>query len=254
MRRTARSETARRVDRTTRERTASLRFFQHRPALTRRPAMAPLRTLLLALLVLWPLGVGAALGCGHRPLRARLRALPSRPRCALVTPDALRCEAYDGRALQLAHGSPVRAAVGRLGGGAFVLGRDGALARFNARGERTDLSDTPYDALVGVGGYVCARASNGAVWCARDHSEDRACPEAEPPRWFRLPLHSEGALAAREQAETRCVFDPAAPRRCPPVQAPCGSLCVGRPRCGGLHCIDACADDAPIFFHPSRPL
>jgi len=216
--------------------------------------MTPPRTLLVALLGLWSLAVGALLGCNHPPLRAPQRALPSRPRCALLTPEALRCQAHDGHAIQLALGSSVRAAVGRLGGGAFVLGHDGALARFNARGERTDVSDTPYDALVGLGGYVCARASDGAVWCARDHSEDRACPEAEPPRWFRLPLRSQGALAAREQGQARCVFDPSAPRYCPPVQAPCGSLCVGRPRCGGLRCIDTCADGAPIFFHPSRPL
>ncbi len=178
---------------------------------------------------------------------ARVRASIADPlACRLLAEREGECSGSSG-SVRLAFPFAARAAVARDGGGAYVLGCDGELARFDAAGRITGMAATEFSELSRAPGYVCGANALGQVECARDHHHDHACPGAEMPGFFPVPLVAANGLQVRGREV--CANDVHGVERCVRVRARCDTLCVAFPACSPLRCVDPC-ELAPEFSQP----
>jgi hypothetical protein len=163
--------------------------------------------------------VSLAAGCHASPRTAMVApASASRPaRCTLV----LVADAKD--------------AVGRLGGGAFVLRREGSLARYARDGRFTGSVETELEAVAPAGPYVCGLGPAG-VACFRDRHEDLTCPSAPfEPDLQPLDVPPAGELAGELDRPVLRLGDDAYE-----VTGTCEQHCISLGCDGPRRCIDPC--------------
>ena len=171
-------------------------------------------------------------------------------RCFLGDDGDVSCSP-DGRAPPIAVARGARAVSLRVGGGAFILGNDGALLRLGRDLSITGMATTSLRSLDRVGTYHCGaladrdEVTNGSgpgrgveARCFRDRYEDRACGDRDFQPILR-PLRGAAGRSWRAP-ET----DPAAPIW---IIATCQNLCV----IGACDRVPSCADPCPTPAGPT---
>lgn len=139
--------------------------------------------------------------------------------------------------------------VPRRGGGAFVLGEHGELARVDRRGSLRDIVATRLLDLSATGQFVCGTASDASVYCLVDHHEDYACSGALPaPALLRVQGALPGPWRPDPATDAVCSAGPSGKLRCFRIAATCEQHCLAFPPCEAPRCVDPCAPgEAPIL-------
>lgn len=190
-----------------------------------------------------------------------------RASCALSEAGVLSCRWTRGGAPRPV-ASDVRAFAVRLGGGAYVLRRDGTLERYDRRGSITGAVATRYVSITGAGPFACGLDAGGRVACFRDRHEDLACRDASfapVAHAIDVPRASAIAGAHAERADLITTDARGASGRWT-LAASCEHHCL-RLECGGpMRCVDPCppgtapallarrAPEAATFFQPPTPV
>lgn len=133
-------------------------------------------------------------------------------------------------------------AVRRSGGGAFVLGNAGELARVSPHGELSGTYATPLIDLLATAQFVCGLAGDGSVYCAVDHHPDFSCTDAAEPLVLRRLEHERvDSLTHDPVSNTLCAAAEEQGPSCFRVQASCEMHCLAWPPCAPPRCVDPCA-------------
>ncbi len=132
--------------------------------------------------------------------------------------------------------------VPRRGGGAFVLGERGELARVNRRGNLSGVVETRLRDLNASGQFVCGSANDASLYCLMDHHEDYACSGELPAlTLLSVPDAPPGPWHRDSTTDAFCPDGPSGAARCFRITASCEQHCLAFPPCAPARCVDPCA-------------
>ncbi len=132
--------------------------------------------------------------------------------------------------------------VPRRGGGAFVLGGGGELARVDRRGKLSSVAATPLRDLSASAQFVCGTAADASLYCLVDHHEDYACSGELPgPTLLSVQGAPPGSWRRDPVTDALCTQGPRREISCFRITASCEQHCLAFPPCETPRCVDPCA-------------